>query len=105
MIELFPANAKTLRVAASTSASASVALPNVGGSIRVFNNGSVTAFIHISTGTAAATVPTSTAAATCTPIAAGQDTAFSIPSNEVYNISAITESSSTNLEVAVGGGI
>lgn len=105
MIEIFNANALVKRISVSTSASTSTALPNTGNTLRVHNTGDVVAYIHVTTGTAAATVPTATAAATCCSVGAGQDTVFSIPSDVIYNISAITESGATNLSVSVGGGL
>ena len=105
MIEPFNANALVRRISATTSASSSTALPNTGTSLRVHNTGTSTAYFHVTTGTAAATVPTGTAASTCCSVGAGQDAVFSIPSDVIYNISAITETGSTNLEVSVGGGL
>jgi hypothetical protein len=94
----------TLLVEVTTSASTSVPLP-VGQNIRICNTGSVTAYVHVTQDTALATVPTGTAAQSATTILAGEDTIFSLNSNKVFNISAITASGSTNLTVQVGEGV
>lgn len=94
----------TQLVSVTSSASTSAALP-VGQNIRICNTGTVIAYVHVTTGTAVATVPTSTAAQTCTTILAGEDAIFSLDSNKVFNISAITASGTTTLTVQVGGGI
>lgn len=103
--KLFPANAKTLSIAVTTSASTAVDLPNTGNSIRIVNDGAVTAFVSFF---GAATVPVATeggAVNTCTPILAGEDTTFSLPGNgQIYRVSAITATSTATLYVSVGDG-
>lgn len=114
----FPAQAKTLKIAVTATASTSGALPAIGNSIRVVNDGTATAFIDVGTGTRVATVPpTSTPVATCTPILPGEDVTFTIVKPEAtasgvgdftaptaLNISAITAGGSTTLYVSVGEG-
>jgi hypothetical protein len=114
----FPTQAKTLKIAVTSTASVSGALPAIGNSLRVVNEGTATAFIDVGTGSRVATVPaTSSPVATCTPILAGQDVVFTIVKPEavadglgsftaptVLNISAITAGGTTTLYVSVGEG-
>lgn len=99
------AQAKTISISATSSASSSAALPAQGSSIRLVNTSSVTAYVHITSGAAVATVPTGTAANTCTPVLGPSDITLSIPNDAILNISAITRTGSTTLEVQVGEGI
>jgi len=102
----FTAQAKGIRVACTTSASSSVALPCAGNVVRIFNGGTVPAYVSIGTGTQTATVPTTGAgAATCTVIPAGWAVTLSIPNDSAQNISGITGSGTANLDVYVGEGV
>jgi hypothetical protein len=105
MIPIFPANALTKRITATTTASASEALPAQGGALRVHNIGSEIVYFALSTGVAVATVPTGTAVATCCSVGAGDDVVFSIPPNTSLNISAITETGTTAISISVAEGI
>lgn len=109
----------TLEIAVTGTASTSGALPGIGNTLRVVNDGTATAFISVGAGAQTATVPaTSSPVATCTPILPGEDTVFSIPSPQMtqgadglfaiptaLNISAITAGGTTTLYVTVGEGI
>lgn len=114
----FSAQAITLKISVTATASSSGALPAIGNVIRVVNDGTATAFISVGTGSQTATVPaTSSPVATCTPILPGEDTVFSIQKPEAtasgtgtftaptaLNISAITAGGTTTLYVSVGEG-
>ncbi len=114
----FSAQAKTLKISVTGTASVSGALPAIGNSLRVVNDGTATAFIDVGTGSRTATVPaTSSPVATCTPILAGEDTVFTVPNPQAtpdgagsftaptaLNISAITAGGSTTIYVSVGEG-
>jgi len=97
-------------VSVTSTASASTALPGSGKFIRIVNEGPNVAFVSIGTGTQTATLPNATATATSTPVLAGEDVAFEIPSNistsTALNISAICRAAGTaTLDVQVGDGI
>lgn len=105
MLRPFPANAKTLPISATASASTSAALPAAGNTLRVVNEGPNDAFISVGSGTQIATLPNATPTATSTPVLAGSDVCFTIPADAVLNISAICRASATAvLDVAVGDG-
>ena len=108
---LFSAQAKTMSVAVTASASASTALPSGGDSIRIYNEGPNTAFVSIGEGAQTATLPATSGAsavATCTVVGAGIDAVFSIaslPGGTPLNISAICRAAGTaTLDVSVGEG-
>lgn len=111
----FPAQAKTLPISVSSTASTSAALPAVGSSLRVVNLGPNKAFISVGTGSQTATLPNATPTATSTPILAGEDCTFSIPgaydstngtAASPLNISAVCAATETaTLYVQVGEGI
>ncbi len=98
----------------SSSASTSTALPAVGSTIRLVNEGPNHCYVSIGTGSQTATVPSGTAAATATPVLAGSDVSFTIPrpadqtkntTATALNISAICSGSGTaTLNVQVGEG-
>lgn len=104
-VQPFNAQAKTLQIAVTSTASTSKALPALGNVIRIVNEGPNTAYISIGTGAQTATVPsTTTAVATSTPVMSGEDCTFSIPA-EQQNISAICSGSGTaTINVQVGEG-
>ena len=104
-MRLFNAQAKAISISVAAVASASVALPGKGSCVRIVNEGPDTAFISIGSGTQTATTPNSTPAGTATPVLPSSDIILSIPSDQVYNISAICRSAgSATLDVQVGEG-
>lgn len=101
----FSAQAKTLPVSASASASTSAALPNRGNTLRCVNEGPNIAFISVGVGTQTATLPNATPTATSTPVPVG-DISLTIPDVASLEISAICRSSQTAaLSFQVGEGI
>lgn len=101
---LLPASSKTLSVSATSTATAGAALPGLGTTVRVVNEGPNNAYFAVGASTVAATVPTGTAAVTCTPVLAGEDVVFSRGDSETY-ISAITRANQTaTLIVQTGEG-
>jgi len=103
MVQLFSAQALTLPVSVTTTASTSAALPSTGNSLRVSNEGPDDAFISVGSGTQTATLPNATATRTSTPVMAGTDMVFSIPASAL-EISAITRSGTATLDCQVGEG-
>lgn len=107
----FNAQALTLPISVTSTASTSTALPNIGNSVRIVNEGPNVAFISIGTGAQTATLPNATVTATSTPVLAGTDITLSIPytpttSGLTLNISAICRASGTaTLDVQVGEGL
>lgn len=101
----FTAQSNTIRVSAATSASASVAMPGRGESVRIVNEGPNTAYISIGVGAQTATVPSATPLPTATPVLAGSDTSFSVPDVAGLQISAICGTGTAVLEVQVGMGV
>lgn len=102
--EPFTAQAKTLPISATSTASSSTALPAKGASLRVVNEGPNIAFISVGSGAQTAALPNSTPTATSTPCPVG-DVTLTIPSNAVLNISAICRANQTAaLSVQVGEG-
>lgn len=103
----FSATSKTLPVAVTTTASASTALPGIGNSIRIVNEGPNHAFVSIGSTSQTATLPNATPTATSTPVLAGEDLILSIPNDNTtaLNISAITRTGTATLDVQVGEGI
>lgn len=102
---LFTATSKTLPISVTATASASVALPGQGGTVRIVNEGPNHAFVSIGSGSQTATLPNSTPTGTSTPVLAGEDVTFSIPNSAVLNISAICRAAGTAiLDVQVGEG-
>lgn len=114
------AQAKTLPISVTATASSSVPLPGIGNSITVFNEGPNHAFVSIGVGTQVATLPNATPTATSTPVGAGMYVVFTIPnvanvpmnSSGVFpaatplNISAICRASGTaTLDVSVSEGV
>lgn len=115
----FTAQAATKPISVSDTASTSTALPAVGNSIRLVNEGPNTCFVSIGTGTQTATLPNATPTKTSTPVLAGEDLILTIPKPEAtadgtgaftaptpLNISAICRAAGTaTLDVQVGDGI
>lgn len=101
----FSAQAKTLPITVTATASSSVALPGAGNSVRLVNEGPNICFVSIGTGTQTATLPNATPTATSTPVAVG-DCVLTIPDATTLNISAICRSAQTAaLSVQVGEGL
>lgn len=102
----FSIQAKTLEIDVTSTASTSIALPGQGNSIRIVNEGPNIAFVSVGAGAQTATLPsTSAPTATSTPVLNGEDSMFTIPNDQIYNISAICESGqSATLDVQVGEG-
>ena len=108
----------TLPISVTATASTSTALPAVGNSIRLINEGPSICFVSIGTGAQTATLPNATPTATSTPVLAGTDITLSLPGpfttntgnlaaqSAVLNISAICRSGGTaTLDVQVGEGL
>lgn len=104
-VQPFNVTAKTLPISVTTSASSSTALPGQGTVVRIVNEGTAAAFVAIGEGAQVATLPNATPTGTSTPILPGTDVTFSIPSSSIWNISAITRTSTTTLDIQVGEGI
>lgn len=99
------AQAPTIAISGTSTASASTPLPGVGNIVRLVNEGTNNCYVSIGPDGQVATVPSSTAASTCTPILAGEDASFSIP-NAQMNISIICRAAQTcTLIVSVGEGV
>lgn len=101
----FSAQAKGIRISATTAASTSATLPNAGGTIRIVNEGPNHAYVAIGSSAQTATVPSSTAAATCTCVLAGSDVALGIADSARQQISAICGTGTAELNVYVGEGV
>jgi hypothetical protein len=105
----FTANAPGIQLTATTTASASVALPFLqgapGDTLRIVNEGPNNAYIAVGRGAQTATVPGANQATTCTPVLAGSDVSFQISAAESdLQISAITATGTAVLDVQVGTG-
>lgn len=104
----FTAQALSLPISVTSTASTSTALPNRGNCIRIVNEGPNIAFVSIGTGTQVATLPNATPNATSCPVAVGDCVlGIHIPSDgSPANISAICRSAQTaTLTVQVGEGL
>lgn len=100
----FGAQAPGYSIAVTTTASSSQALPSIGNTVRLVNEGPNHAYVAIGTGPQTATVPAAGAAATCMEVMAGTDITLTIPSSALQNISAITKTGTAMLNVYVGEG-
>lgn len=78
MADLIGASANTILIPVSTTASASVQLPDSGLTLRVVSEGPSTCFFAVGVTGVQATVPTATKSKTSTPVIAGSDVCFSI---------------------------
>lgn len=106
MLRPISAQCLTLPISVTSTASTSTALPNLGNSLRVVNEGPNNAFISVGTGTQTATLPNATTTRTSTPVLAGSDMVFTIPAAAILNISAVCRAGGTaTLDVEVGEGI
>lgn len=106
MMTPFNAQAKTLDISVTSTASTSTALPGAGSTVRIVNEGPNYCWVSIGSGTQTATLPDgSTPTATSTPVPIG-DISLSIPDGSTLNISAICRASQTaRLSVQVGEGL
>ncbi len=118
-VQPFSAQAKTLPISVTSTASTSAALPGVGNVVRIVNEGPSVAFVSIGVAEQTATLPNATPTATSTPVLAGTDISLTIPNAQAasanptgytaptpLNISAICRSSGTaTLDVQVGDGL
>jgi len=101
----FSATSLTKPIAVTASASASTALPGQGNTVRIVSEGPNVAFVSIGVGTQTAVLPNASPTATSTPILPLTDVVFTIPNDQIYNISAICRASGTaTLDVQVGEG-
>ena len=102
----FSAQAKTLDISVTSTASTSTALPGAGPCVRLVNEGPNQCWVSIGSGAQTATLPDATTpVATCTPVAVG-DCVLGIPSSATLNISAVTRASQTaRLSVQVAEGL
>ena len=103
-VQPFPAQAKTIQLSATTSAGTSTALPAAGEVLHIINEGPNIVYFSVGTGSQIATVPTATSAATCTPVLAGLDVVMSIPSDQIMNVSIITQTGTAKVNFQVGEG-
>lgn len=102
----FDAQANAITLAVTSTASVSVALPNLGNTLRIVNEGPNIAFIATGASAQVATLPTTSAANTCTPVLAGSDVSFTISNIAVRQISAICRAAGTAaLTIQVGEGV
>ena len=76
---LFSVQAKTLPISVTSTASTSAALPAIGNSIRLVNEGSSICFVAVGVTSQTATLPNATPTATSVPILPGEDCVFAIP--------------------------
>lgn len=106
-IRAFSVNAPTLKITAGVAASAPVALPNVGASIRLCNLGANAVYVHIAPAPVAvvATLPTGTPTTTCLPVLPGEDAIFFKGNATDWSISTITSTGTSDLLVSIGEGI
>lgn len=103
-VDLFSLPARSIPIAVTTTASASTPLPGTGTTLRVVNEGPNIAFVALSTTAAVATLPNAVPTNTSIPVIVG-DTTFTIPNDQIYNISAICRATqSAQLTVQVGEG-
>jgi hypothetical protein len=79
-MNLFPQNTLTLAIACTATSSTSQALPALGKTVRLVNEGPNNCYVSIGSGAQTATLPpTSTPTTTCTPVLAGTDIVLYIP--------------------------
>lgn len=110
----FAADADSIAVSVTSTASTSAALPNVGNVLRIVNEGTNIAFFSVGTGTQTAVLPGAAGLNTATAVLPGTDVVFSIanpqPNNSLVaptplNFSAICRAAvTTTLIVQVGEG-
>lgn len=104
---LFSAQAATIAISATATASTPVALPFSANGVRIVNEGPNVAFIAIAPTSTVATLPGASQAQTCTPVLAGSDITLSMAQGTDSNfISAICRASGTAvLSVSIGEGM
>lgn len=106
-LDLFSAQSQTISIAVTTTASVSRALPALGNSVRlaaIGAGGATYVAVSIGAGTRTATLPSGTASANSTVILLSTDSIYSIPADQIQNISAICDVGTATLFVAVGEG-
>ena len=92
---LFAANAFTIAIAGTSTASTSVFLPCTGGTIRLVNEGPNHCYVSIGRGAQTAVLPSATLSASAFPIESGADTSFGIPNDPTLQISIICRAAAT----------
>lgn len=100
---LFPINANTLAISGSSTASASVGLPALKGSIRLLNEGPDNCYVCVGPSPSVATLPTSSGNNTCTPVAVGEDLILGVPDNSFNSISIICRATKTCVLIVSSG--
>lgn len=102
---LFSVQSPTIAISGSSTATAAVALPGLGGTIRFVNEGPNNAYVAVGIVGALATLPGATPSVTSVAIPAGEDIAFGIPNDARLGISVICRATATCvLLVSVGEG-
>lgn len=107
---IFSAQATTIGIAATATASTPALLPFSCGSLRIVNEGPNVAFVAVAASSTAATLPGAVpGATTCTPVLASSDVTLSIaggPGGQAQYISAVCRAAGTAaLSVSMGEGI
>jgi hypothetical protein len=98
-LEAFTLNGATIALSATSSTPTPTAFTPSNGRVRVYNAGSVIAFLRSGIGSSDGTATTSH-----TPIAPGAVESFGVPANHTH-ISAITSSGTATVYVTVGDGV
>lgn len=104
---LFSAQAATIAISATATASTPVALPFSANGVRIVNEGPNVAFVAITPASTVATLPGASSAQTCTPVLAGADVTLAMAQGSSPNfISAVCRASGTAvLSVSTGDGM
>jgi len=111
-MNLFPQKALTLAIACTATSSSSQALPSLGETVRLVNEGPNNCYVSIGDGSQTATLPpTSTPTTTCTPVLAGTDVVLHVDNGGApgyltpMNIAAVcrTGQSATLIVQCAGG--
>jgi hypothetical protein len=107
MQNLIPIKSPTFSISVTATSSTPIALPGVGTTVRVVNEGANNAYLATgaTAAEAVALVPTGTSSIYATPILAGEDCAFSRNPDTDLFIAAITSTSTTTLRVTVTEGV
>lgn len=102
-VQPFNAQAPGISASLTSSASASTALPGQGSVVQFINEGPGACAVSIGAGTQTATLPNGTPSRTSKIIQSGENVVYGIPSDQVYNFSAISRTTSV-LNIYVGEG-
>ena len=104
--DLFSAQSKTIKINLTTTASASIPLPEDGNVVRIVVVGSGAGVVSLAIGSGAQTavLASGTASASALTLLPGTDSTFSIPADSVLNISGITDAGTASIYVQVGEG-